>query len=174
MGLPARKHPRLKGYDYSQNGVYFVTICTKNREYMLCEIIGYNGKTWEYVGRDDLGAPSFRLTEYGKVAERYVGTISCTYTNISVEKYVIMPNHVHFLLLINASEHGAPESSCPTVSQIIGAWKRLINHDCGRNLWQPSYYEHIIRDESDYLHHWQYIDDNPAKWAEDKYYARSR
>jgi len=171
MGLPARKHPRLKGYDYSRNGAYFVTICTKNREQILSEIVERNDKNSDEVGRDDLGAPFLRLTEYGKVAERYLYSVTSTYASVRVDKYIIMPNHVHVMLMIDKSEHGAPGSARPTVSQIIGAWKRLSNRDCGRNLWQPSYYEHIIRDKNDYLQHWQYIDDNPVKWAEDKYYT---
>ena len=85
---------------------------------------------------------------------------------MSVEKYVIMPNHVHLLLSIGAS-NGAPGSSRPTVSQIIGAWKRFVHRECGQIIFQTSYYDHIIRDENDLLTRWNYIDENPAKWETD-------
>ena len=62
-------------------------------------------------------------------------------------------------------------SSRPTVSQVVGALKRLTNKETGLNLWQTSFHDHVIRDEHDYLARWQYIDDNPAKWAEDEYFT---
>ena len=80
-----------------------------------------------------------------------------------------MPNHIHLLLRIGA-DNGAPESTRPTISQVIGAFKRLTNKETGQKLWQSSFHDHIIRDENDYLTRWQYIDENPAKWAEDQYY----
>lgn len=100
-------------------------------------------------------------------------TIPTAYPYVSVEKYVIMPNHVHLLLRIREENGGAPGSSRPTqtIPRLIGVLKRLTNRDIGEKIWQTSYYDHIIRNEADYLRIWDYIDTNPAKWKEDEYYA---
>jgi len=157
--METRKHPRLKEFDYASNGANFVTVCTDGKRHILCS-----------VGRDDSGAPpSIRLTNIGAVVDKYIRSISDHYNNITVDKYVVMPNHIHLLLMISA-DNGAPGSSRPTVSQVIGALKRLTNKEIGQKLWQTSFYDHIIRDEKDYLTRWQYIDENPGKWAEDEYY----
>ena len=156
MAVPERKPLRLSGYDYSRSGCYFVTVCTRNRENILSA-----------VGRDDLGAPQMRLTSIGKIVEKYTEFISAHYQNVSVEKYIIMPNHVHMVIALH---DGAPGSSRPTVSQVIGAWKRYINHECDPSLWQTSFYDEIIRNDSHFLNVCRYIDDNPAGWPEDEYY----
>ena len=159
--MERRKHPRLKEFDYSSNGAYFVTVCTDNRRSILSRIA---------VGRDDPGAPPcIRLTNIGAVVEKYILSIPNHYHSITVDKYVIMPNHIHLLLVIS-TDSGAPESSRPTVSQVIGALKRLTNKEIEEKLWQSSFHDHVIRDDHDYLTRWQYIDDNPAKWTEDEYF----
>ena len=91
------------------------------------------------------------------------------YDGISVESYVIMPNHVHFLLYVR---NGAPGSSPPTntVSKFVAAFKKFTNKQCDEKLWQRGFYDHVIRDESDFAAHIAYINDNPAKWADDRYY----
>ena len=160
MECKNRIHPRLKNWDYSRNGAYFVTICSKDKAHIFGRVS---------VGRVAPGAPCTELTPIGKVVEKHILACNDFYENISVDKYVIMPNHVHILLSINA-EHGAPGATRPTVSQMITAIKRLSNKETGQKLWQTSFYDHIIRDENDYLTRWKYIDDNPAKWAEDEYY----
>ena len=105
--------------------------------------------------------------------DRYINSIHEAYPDVNIEKYVIMPNHVHILFTISNDQHGAPGSSRPTqmVPRIIAAIKRFSNRDAGKQLWQDSYHDHIIRDDNDFLNHWRYIDDNPVKWAEDKYYS---
>lgn len=165
MELPKRKQIRLPDYDYSQTGAYFVTICTHGRKPVLAQI----------VGRDDPGAPCVEcgLTPYGEIVERYIRSIPESYPGISVEKYCIMPNHVHLLLRFQNDEERRAESSRPTqlLPRVIAALKRFSNRDAGEKLWQTGYYEHIIRDENDFLSRWQYIDQNPARWAEDRYYG---
>lgn len=136
-------------------------MCSKDKANIFCHI----------VGRDDPGAPPcIYLTPIGKVVEKYICSVSDAYEGVNVDKYMVMPNHIHLLLTINTDQRRA-ESSRPTVSQIIGAFKRFTNKECGQTLWQTSFHDHIIRDENDYLSRWQYIDDNPAKWAEDEYYT---
>ena len=174
MEFPQRKHVRLKDYDYGQAGMYFVTICTRGRKKLLAEIDVPHDDGTKIVGRDDLGAPPVRvtLTPVGKIAERYLNTISKAYPWVTVEHKVIMPNHVHILLCFHETEIRRAGSSRPTqlLPRIIAAWKRFTNQDAGYNLWQSGYHEHVIRDENDFLRHWTYIDDNPRKWRGDEYY----
>ena len=90
-----------------------------------------------------------------------------------MQKYVIMPNHLHILLQVTQTSTGAsgmPRATDAVVPRFVSSIKRFTNRSCGIRLWQKSYYDHIIRDEADYLKHLQYIEDNPAKWLEDQYY----
>ncbi len=91
MELPKRKPTRLKEYDYSSPGAYFVTICTKDRKQLLSKFI---------VGDGVLDVPQNVLTRYGKIADKYISQMSHFYDNISVDNYVIMPNHIHLLIQI--------------------------------------------------------------------------
>ena len=100
-----RKPNRLAGYDYSQSGAYFITICAKGRHTIFGTVC---------VGRDDLGAPYVKLSEYGTMVENHICTIEQAYSNVTVEKFVVMPNHVHLLFAITRGESGAPRSSRPT------------------------------------------------------------
>ena len=157
MELPKRKQIRLPNYDYSSPGSYFVTICTCNRQCILSRIS---------VGADAPGGPCLQLTETGKVVEQFI--LSTDHMNgFRVDKYVVMPNHIHMILRI---DDGPPRASAPTVSDAVGALKRLVNRRVGRDIWQRSFHEHVIRNENDYREIWKYIDENPAKWAEDRYY----
>ena len=150
-----RKSNRLKGYDYSQNGAYFITICVKDKKCLLGTV----------VGGDAYIAPEILLTRYGKVAEKYINGIN------GLHKYVIMPNHIHMILIIENDE-GTMKASSPTQSipQLIKSFKGLVTKEIGFPLWQRSYHDHIIRDDSDYEAIWEYIDNNPLKWKEDKLY----
>ena len=150
--LPKRKHKRLQNYDYSSDGCYFITICTEHRKNLLSTI----------VGGDDLGAPKkIILKPYGKITEKYILSIEKAYYSVKVENYIIMPNHIHLLLLIDT--YGLPRSSAPTIPDIITALKKFTNCDCKCNLWQRGYYDHIIRNQSDFEHHWNYIEYNALK-----------
>ena len=158
--METRKALRLDGYDYSAQGVYFLTLCTQHRRCILSR-----------VGRDDLGAPCVCLTAAGCIVDRYIRSISAAYPHIVVDQYIIMPNHVHLLLTVLHND-GAPGSSRPTalIPRVVAALKRFTNREASCKLWQTSYYDHIIRDEADYTARYNYILDNPRRWAEDKYY----
>ncbi|NMC57404.1 MAG: transposase [Eubacteriaceae bacterium] len=169
---PKRTHPRLKQYNYSSNGAYFITVCVNGKREMLGKIT---------VGRDDLGTPNFELSEYGVIARKYIDSIESHYKDVSIDKYVVMPNHIHLIIIINkdvlfSPADSAPESSRPTalIPAIISALKKLTNREFGFNMWQSSYYDRIIRNEEEYLKIWQYIDNNPARWAEDEYYSQGQ
>lgn len=157
--LPQRKHPRLKKYDYSRNGAYFVTICVKNRQHLLGTIP---------VGRGALTPPHIHLSEIGKTTEQYILNINIVYESIILDRYVIMPNHIHLLLRI---EDGGMRASRPTLQTIVRSLKTMITCKIGQSVWQDSFYEHIVRSEDDFLAIWKYIDENPLKWQEDKYYS---
>ena len=163
-----RKPLRLQGYDYSKAGLYFITICTFNRLEVLSRVVGH----------DDLGVPSMksttcslRLSSCGECAKKYIESIVAHYHGVFVDNYVIMPNYIH--MIIRIEEHiGAARSPHPTnalIPTVIAALKRMVNHELGQNIWQKSYYDHIIRDEADYRAKWNYIDTNPARWADDEY-----
>ena len=156
---PVRKKNRLADYSYSQPGAYFITVCVKNKECMLSTIVGADAHIGPYVA----------LTPAGEVVEKYLKTIP------GIGEYVIMPNHVHMILRISADNvlQGPMWASAPTkasVPSMVRSWKVLVSKELGRSIWQRSYYDHIIRDERDYLVKAQYIIDNPAKWLHDDYY----
>ncbi len=164
MELPTRKPTRLKEYDYSQNGAYFVTICTEGRKCILGEIGAI-----EYVGEAALCLPKINLSQYGKIVDQYIKNIDDVYTGITVEKYVIMPNHIHLLILISRKD-GRQRAASPTISGIVKGIKSLVTKEIGGNIFQRSFHDHIIRNEKDYLEIWQYIDTNHLKWQEDCFY----
>ena len=156
---PKRKRNRLTDFDYSQPGAYFITVCVKDRKPMLGTV----------VGADDHIGPYTKLSVIGKVVKKYTDAIP------EIADYVIMPNHVHMILRISATNilEGPMWSSTPTnatVTQMLRTWKTLITKEIGESIWQRSYYDHIIRNEADYIAVRRYIENNPAKWCEDKYY----
>ena len=159
--LPARKHPRLKGYDYSSNGAYHITMCVEDRHEMLGTI----------VGRDALGAPCIvELSEYGKIVHKEIEDTPSYYKNVFIDKFTVMPNHIHMIILITG-ENGAPRASRPTtalIPRIVSILKKKTNKMFGFNIWQDRYHDRILRNEEEYQTRWRYIDENPAKWAEDE------
>ena len=143
------------------------------------------------VGADALGGPNTILTHAGRVVEKYILSVESV-PGVRVDKYVIMPNHVHLLVSIRDHSGGAspsptvgPEASSsggdvlPSLFDVVRVLKslttRMARPFLGENpLWQRSYHEHVIRNEDDYRQIWEYIDTNPAKWAEDRYYKGKR
>ena len=169
MELRQRKKNRLQGYDYGRSGYYFITICAEKRAELFGKIAVRHA---DGVGRDDLGAPLVQLSVYGEIVDKYIRSIPSSYPNVTVEQYVVMPNHIHLILGVSETMGGAPGSSRPTqlIPRVIAALKRFSNQEAGFNLWQTSYHDHIIRNEADYRRVWEYIDTNPIKWREDCYF----
>lgn len=157
--LPKRKQIRLREFEYDSNGAYFITFCTKDRKKVLSEVVV--GTT---IGRP----PEVVLTEYGRVVEEAILTISQKYPTVNVDHYVIMPNHVHLLLFL-FTDDGRP-MVVPTVSRIIQQLKGYITKRIGHSIWQSRFYDRVIRNYREYNDTWLYIDNNPAHWAEDEYY----
>ena len=161
--LPKRKSPRLKEYDYSTTGAYFLTICTQNRKNILSKIVGE-------------GSPLPQLLPYGEIADRQIQKISEEYPEVSVDCYVIMPNHIHILLSV-AKDDGRGDPS-PTVNSVIGWLKyqvtKKINElrdTAGDKIFQRSFFDHIVRNRDDYYEIYKYICENPARWYYDKLYS---
>ncbi|MFN5309511.1 MAG: transposase [Candidatus Kapaibacterium sp.] len=190
-----RKSIRLHGYDYSQAGAYFITICTQDREHRF-------GK----IENDEMV-----LNEYGIIAYNEWNKLTERFSNFESDVFQIMPNHMHGIIVLNPvgagftpalndkgqpqglpvqisddDDIGAGASPAPTIGDIVGAYKSLVANACleiwklkwaGVNpvphmgkLWQRNYYEHIIRNEQSYQSISEYIVNNPAKWKDDKFY----
>ncbi len=167
MELPKRKEIRLKEYDYSTNGGYFVTICTKDKRHLLSTI---------RVGDGLLDIPYAELTAYGQIVEQQFEIMNELYSDIKVKHYVIMPNHIHFIVEIvkhdGTSGRPSPTRSNSLISKYVGTFKRFTNKKRNFDIWQRSYYDHIIRNEADYLEKQKYIENNSARWAEDEYFIQ--
>ncbi len=148
MDFPKRKHPRLKSYDYSQNGMYFVTICTRDRMPVLGTV------------RNNIFYPS----DLGSLCCSYLEEIPNHYEGVFLDQYVVMPDHIHVLLLLDdAALTGGQGSGCPTLMNIIHAFKRLTAKVADADLWQSSFYEHVVRNETDLHEIRTYIQNNPVK-----------
>ena len=176
--LSKRKPTRLKTFDYNTTGLYFITICTEERRQVLSRIVGV----------DVPGDPNnLELLPYGKVADKYIKQMDAFYEKITVDQYVIMPNHIHLLLFVHRD--GSPGTSTPTmypspqarsstptrqtssVSHFVSSFKRFCNKEYGKNIWQRGFYDHIIRGRKDYEELVKYIHENPIKWFYDELYS---
>jgi REP element-mobilizing transposase RayT len=162
-----RRSIRLKGYDYTQCGAYFVTICTWRRGILFGAVVD--------------GA--MILNENGRLVQSVWEDLPNHYTNVALDAFVVMPNHVHGIIILNngGNDVGAGLKPAPTpahihgLPEIVRALKtftaRRINElhkSPGAPVWQRNYYEHIIRNEADWRRIFDYIQNNPACWQEDQ------
>ena len=166
--LPKRKRTRLSAYDYSGPGVYFLTVCTHNRECLLSQIAP--------VG-EGLAPPVVSLTEIGKIVEEEILALEKHFPEVKMDHYVIMPNHIHLLLSLKEKENAGGASPSPTVSSMVGTMKSISTIRCHKELktrfaWQRSFYDHVIRNEKDYREVWEYIEENPVKWTQDQFFKQ--
>lgn len=165
-----RRSIRLKGYDYSQEGAYYVTIVSWRRDFLFGEIVNQE----------------MMLSKRGQIADTCWREIPKHFPHVELGAYVIMPNHMHGIIVINDDRRGAiyraptddaniekfgkpVKGSLPT---IIRTYKAAVTRLIGRELnetgiWQRNYYEHIIRDETDLQNKTDYIESNPLLWDED-------
>lgn len=156
MDLPKRKNIRLNDYNYSSNGAYFITICTKNKENLL----------WKNVGANCVRPlDQLPLSKIGIVIENEIYKLNTVYENIKVDKYQIMPNHIHLIIFIYEDSNGRTQFA-PTISRIIKQFKGSITKQIGFSIWQKSFYDRIIRNENEYQSVWNYIHNNPLKYLE--------
>ncbi len=154
MELPVRKPNRLKKFDYSSDGLYFITICTANHENIFWKNIN------EYV-----------LSEYGEIAGKAVLKINKVYeNNVVVDNYVIMPNHIHLIIVIhNNLVNDGRAMLAPTISHIIQQFKGIVTKKAGFSVWQKSFHDHIIRTQKEYQEITKYIEE----WELDCFYIKN-
>ena len=182
--LPQRKSIRLKSFDYSQSGAYFVTICTHNRRNLLASVYS--------VGANLCVRPN----DAGLMMKEKLLEIENKYADARIDYYCVMPNHIHFILFKQTqpgahtgaplredeTHHKLPHSKS-TLPEIVKWFKtqttneyikmvkqgKLLPFD--EHVWQRNYYEHVIRNENDLYDIRKYIEENPLKWVFDKYYG---
>ena len=186
-----RRSIRLQEYDYSQTGLYFVTIVIKNRKNLFGEIVGAS-----LVGAQNIvNAQSntniqMILNDAGKMVRKWYNELQNKFPDIQCHEMIIMPNHFHCIIKNNGSIVGADLRVCPNhntgehigspLHRVVQWFKTMTTNEYIRGvkyhnwqpfdnkLWQRNYWEHIIRNENEYHHISQYIIDNPQKWSNDK------
>jgi len=174
-----RRSVRLKEYDYSQEGLYFVTICVKNGEYLFGNIID-----GEMV-----------LNEYGKIVEKCWLEITQHYPDTILHEFVVMPNHLHGIIEITVgannyspnyspkclkNDNGAnddsplqrPNGTSRTIGAIVRGFKIGVTKQFGYSAWQRSFHEHIIRNRNAHARIAEYIVNNPKIWETDRFYTK--
>ena len=152
-----RKPNRLEGYDYSQSGVYFLTVCTKGRAPLFWEMSRVSNAVGATCGRPPLSA-------LGKMALEELQRLEQIYPGVHVHKIAVMPDHIHLLVGL---EEGRPQvAPTPSIPRLMQQFKGKMTKLAGRPIWQKSYYDHVIRDENDFLAKWNYMEHNPGEWVE--------
>ena len=161
---------RSEYINYSDAGAYFVTICTKDKEPMFWDMEKFNPEALADDFNESVGAIINRphalcpMSSCGALVETYINDISNHYNNLVVDKYVIMPDHIHMILIILPDENGRLLIA-PTISRVIKQLKSVVTKQIGSPVWQKSYYDHVIRDRKDYDEICKYIHNNPLKLA---------
>ena len=145
--FPSRKNPRMRNFDYSSSCYYFITICTWKKTCIF--------------GKPDA------LNAWGITAETVLTEIEKHFVHVKVDKYVIIPNHVHMILVLGNTNAG--------VSTIIGQYKSSVTRIIRKTqphqkIWQTSFHDHVIRNQKDYERIWLYIDANPQNWNKDCFF----
>lgn len=161
--FPKRKKNRIQDFDYGKVGAYFVTICIENRKPVLWNM--------DAVGAATCRPQSVALSHLGETIDIAINQIPTHYSNVKVDHYCIMPNHIHMILSIMPDESGR-QIAAPTISTIIGNMKRWVSMKIGYSIWQKSFYDHIIRDCDDYNVRVKYIHENPIRWYYDELYTK--
>ena len=182
-----RRSIRLKEYDYSKSGYYFITICCQNRECFFGQIVGATLVVAQKTEFHENGeAPkeivhTITLTDAGKMIQTEWEALPTRFTNIQLHEFIVMPNHFHAIIEIITGNNEQPQHK-PTIGEIIAAFKSLttVKYIEGVKvsgwkrfevrLWQRNYYEHIIRTSAAFDNIANYIINNPAKWVEDRFY----
>jgi putative transposase len=176
-----RRSIRLKGYDYSQNGAYFITLCVQDRNPIFGRIV--NGE--------------MQLNEFGAIARDEWQKTADMRKNIEMDEFIVMPNHFHGIIVIDdgingtgtlqraptaptREQFGKPTSN--TIPTIIRGFKAAVTkqintiqinagvYNMPERIWQKNYYEHVIRNETSLNKIREYIMSNPLNWKEDDYY----
>ena len=155
MEMPVRKRRRMPEFDYSSENYYYVTICTQDKKHLFWK----NGQ----------------MNSLGRIAEQILRSVPEHRKSVRIDKYAIMPNHIHAIIVIGCDPEHKSTDKLPTLSNVVGSYKSAVTkeiHKFSPNaaVWQESFYEHVIRNEHDYSNIWLYIDENPRRWEEDEYF----
>ena len=166
-----RRSIRLAGYDYTRPGAYFVTICSYRKQHIFSKVAN----------------DSVDLSPIGEIVEEELERTPVLRSDTKIDRYVIMPNHVHVIIqFLDSSMHVGAHRDAPlhrparSLGAIVGQFKGSVTlrvrkyfRDPDYRVWQRNYYEHVIRDEDDLARIRRYIHINPATWSEDEYYHPS-
>jgi len=151
-GLPNRKRLRYKGYDYSTPGAYFITICTEDKVHRFGSVI--DGIM--YLNND------------GKIVEQILSKVYSYYINVEIPISIVMPNHVHMIIMLNENcllPPDDPANARPNIGDIVGRFKSYTSKALMVTYWQRSFYDHIIRNQDEYNTIGEYIQSNPKLWG---------
>ena len=167
--LPNRKPLRLGNYDYNTPGAYFITFCTHNRKNLLGRIVGAIHES-----------PQSQLTAIGMIVDRIIKGMP-PHLFATIDRYVIMPNHVHLIVMIDETDlqraiRESPLQRRSIISKVVGcikmnASKAIHKHSPNIPIWQRGFYDHVIRNRADYEMIAKYIDETPLRWELDKLYS---
>jgi len=161
---------RLVGWDYGSHGLYFVTICTKDR-------IRYFGEIEDHAGSETQSIASLRMTEIGKIAYNNWENIPTFHPYVELDDFVIMSDHMHGILFINKPDKTSWEinrfgAQSKNLASILRGYKSSVKTYATTNniefIWQSRYYDRVIRNEKEYLNIKGYIQDNPDQWYLDR------
>jgi REP element-mobilizing transposase RayT len=155
--LPQRKSPRLAGYTYTRPGVYFVTICTHQRQHLFGKVVD----------------EKMHLTPLGEVARGHLEKLPGHFPNLSLDGFVVMPNHVHAICVLQ------DDPKCRArLGSVVGSYKAGVTINARRGLtevppkiWQGRYHDHIIRDAESLSRIREYVQNNPLRWHLDTFYS---
>ena len=167
-----RKNIRLKNFSYSSPGAYFVTICTDKRKNYF-----WNGKidphifTWKSAGTNCVRPQNLPLSDMGRAVAEELERWNQTYAPVSLYSYVIMPNHLHIMVVILADENGRPQDA-PALERMVKQFKGAVTKRIGRTIWQKSFIEHVIRNKQDFEETSRYIYNNPLRWHYDELFEK--
>ena len=145
---PSRKNPRNQAIDYSAPNYYFITICTDQKACIF-------------------GEPN-QLNEFGKIALDGIEQISVHYPEVTVDKCVVMPNHIHAILILTGNGRSVSDIVCSYKAYVT---KRIHEIQPIRKVWQSSFHDHVIRNQQSYEKIWLYIEGNPLNWNKDCFYS---
>lgn len=167
--LPQRKTNRYYWHNYSQQGNYFITLCTKDRRHYFGQVLD----------------EKMYLSEYGKIADKFWNEIPKHFSNVDLDKYSIMPNHIHGILkvknqgkdIVTYIDYSLPKGmnkNYGLISKVIRSFKEAVVKTIRKKYndynfgWQRSFYDRIIRDGDELNRIRQYIKENPVNWEKDR------
>ena len=148
MTFYSRKSPRIPNYDYSSENYYFITICAHEKRCIFGSVNALN--------------------TIGLIVSKHIEQIQMHYQTVNVDKYVVMPNHVHLILYLDSGKEA-------DTRHIIGQFKSGVSREVRKlypdiQLWQRSFHDHVIRNQADYERIWLYIEGNPLRWEQDCFF----